>query len=82
MRSVFGQVCQSLIVVSYCTPGSAQPHAPLAKHSPEVARALDVSLTSPVVRKYVRHSPSLSTARMNSSVTRTELFEFWPLTVW
>ncbi len=27
MRAVFGQVCQRLMVVSYCTPGSAQPHA-------------------------------------------------------
>ena len=27
IRAVFGIVCQSLIVVSYCTPGSAQRHA-------------------------------------------------------
>jgi len=27
MRSVFGQVCQRLIVVSNWTPGSAQRHA-------------------------------------------------------
>ena len=27
MRSVFGHVCQSLMVVSYCTPGSAHHHA-------------------------------------------------------
>src|SRR5690348_5709740 len=27
IRPVFGQVCQSLIVVSYCRPGSAQRHA-------------------------------------------------------
>ena len=28
MRAVFGQVCQSLIVVSYCMPGS--PHCQAA----------------------------------------------------
>jgi hypothetical protein len=27
MRPEAGQVCQALIVVSYCTPGSAQRHA-------------------------------------------------------
>ncbi len=27
MRSVLGQVCQRLMVVSYCTPGSAQAQA-------------------------------------------------------
>ena len=26
MRPEFGQVCQRLIVVSYCTPGSPQHH--------------------------------------------------------
>ena len=45
------------------------------------SRALYVPHTLPLVRKYVRHSPSFSTARMNASVTRTELFEFWPLIV-
>jgi hypothetical protein len=39
-----------------------------------------VSITSPVVTDRVCHSPSSSTARMNSSVTRTELFEFWKKT--
>src|SRR5262245_45685921 len=81
IRSVFAQVCQSLIVLSYCTPGSAQPHAlsQIIRHS---SRALCVEQTWPVVLKYVRHSPSFSTARMNASVTRTELFEFWPEIVW
>ena len=39
--------------------------------------AFIVPTTSPVVTACVCHSPSSSTARMNSSVTRTELFEFW-----
>ncbi len=81
IRSVFGQVCQSLMVVSYWTPGSAQAQAASAtlRHR---SRALKVSTGSPVVRMVVFHSPSVSTAFMNSSVTRTELFEFWPLMVW
>src|SRR4029453_2070318 len=34
-------------------------------------------MTSPEVTERVCHSPLSSTARMNSSVARTELFEFW-----
>ena len=30
MRPVFGSVCHALIVVSYCTPGSAHSHAAAA----------------------------------------------------
>src|SRR4051812_17118325 len=80
MRSVFGQVCQSLIVESYWTPGSAHAHA-LSASIFHRSRALYVFAAWPVVRKYVRHSPSPSIARMNASVTRTELFEFWPAIV-
>ena len=77
IRPLFGHVCQRLIVVSYCTPGSAQRHAASAI-SRISSRALTGSPTgSPVVRAISRHSPSSSTARMNSSVTRTELFAFW-----
>jgi hypothetical protein len=36
-----------------------------------------VSITSPLSTARVCHSPSSITARMNSSVTRTLLFEFW-----
>jgi len=81
MRPEFGQVCQRLMVVSYCTPGSAQPQAASAtvRHS---SRAFSVSTTSPVVRARVSHVPPEATARMNSSLMRRELFEFWPLTVW
>ena len=42
----------------------------------QVAR-LVVSITAPSRTACVSHSPSSSTARMNSSVTRTLLFEFW-----
>ena len=81
IRAVFGHVCQRLIVESYCTPGSAQPHAA----SPicfQRSFASYVSQTSWVVRMRVSHLPPASTARMKSSLTRTELFEFWPLMVW
>ncbi len=37
-------------------------------------------MTSPVRTARVCHSPSSITARMNSSVTRTLLFEFWKKT--
>ncbi len=76
---MFGQVCQSLIVVSNCMPGSPQKCA-----ASEIlrmrSRARNVSETSPVETKRVDHSRSSTTAFMNSSVTRTELFAFWKKT--
>ena len=76
IRPEFGQVCQRLIVVSYWMPGSAQRHAASAI-SFISSRALTVSITRPSVRAIRSQSPSFSTARMNSSVTRTELLAFW-----
>src|SRR6187431_1103413 len=76
MRPVSGLVCQSLIVSSYCRPGSAQAQAAsliLVKSS----RASTRSMTSPVPRARRPKSVPSSTARMNSSVTRTELLAFW-----
>src|SRR5215217_4162082 len=77
MRPEFGDVCHWLIVVSYCTPGSAQRHA-----ASEISRISSRALTgspigSPVTREVRCHSSSDSTACMNSSVTRTELLAFW-----
>src|SRR3954451_2516309 len=76
MRAVSGLVCQSLMVSSYWMPGSAHSHAALAilAHS---SRASTVSMTSPVCRARSPNSVPFSTARMNSSVTRTELLAFW-----
>src|SRR4051795_184548 len=76
IRPVSGLVCQSLMVSSYCRPGSAHSHAATAilRNS---SRASTSSMTSPVLRA---RSPKLvpsSTARMNSSLTRTELLAFW-----
>src|SRR4029079_4262865 len=76
MRPVSGLVCQSLIVSSYCRPGSAHSHAAveILRNS---SRASTVSMTSPVLRPRRPNSVPSSTARMNSSLTRTELLAFW-----
>src|ERR1700759_1056365 len=82
MRPELGDVCHWLIVVSYCTPGSAQRHAASAI-SRISSRALTGSPTgSPVVRAIRCQSASSSTACMNSSVTRTELLAFWYWMEW
>jgi hypothetical protein len=65
-----------LIVVSYWIPGSPQTQADRAILR-KSARASNVPIGSPVVTAYVVCVPPPSTARMNSSVTRTEWFAFW-----
>src|SRR6476620_9399484 len=76
IRPDSGQVCQSLIVPSYWMPGSAHSQAACAMVRNSL-RASTVSMTSPVMRARRPNWPSDSTARMNSSVTRTELLAFW-----
>src|SRR6185436_7513711 len=76
MRPVFGSVCHELIVVSYWTPGSAHSHAASAIWWSR-SRASAVSTTEPSVRAVRFHSLPSTTASMNWSVTRTELFAFW-----
>src|SRR3974390_949978 len=75
-----GQVCQSLIVVWNWMPGSAEAQAawPIFSHS---SRALSVLTVRPLKRAVSLQSPSSSTDLRKSSVTRTELLEFWPDTV-
>src|ERR1700724_1675698 len=75
-----GQVCQSLIVVWYCRPGSAEAEAarPILFQR---ARAFITLCGLPSRRRVKVQSRFSSTARRNSSRTRTELFEFWPETV-
>src|SRR3954447_17183813 len=77
---VSGLVCQSLMVPSYCRPGSAHSHAAwlILRNS---SRASTVSITSPVERERRPNSVPSSTARMNSSLTRTELLAFWYCTL-
>src|ERR687894_2563146 len=76
IRPEFGHVCHSLIVVSYCTPGSAQRQAASAIWF-STSRALTRSITEPSVRAVSSHSSPRSARSMNSLVTRTELFAFW-----
>src|SRR6476619_4039795 len=76
IRPVSGLVCQSLIVSSYCRPGSAQDQA-ASLILVNSSRASTVSITSPVPRARSPNVVPSSTARMNSSLTRTELLAFW-----
>src|SRR5690349_11565488 len=73
--AVFEQVCQLLIVEWNCTPGSPQTHADSAI-SFMTSRAWSFSMTCPSRTDFVVHSRPSVTARMNSSVTRTEWFAF------
>ena len=76
MRPVLAAVCQWLIVVSNCMPGSAHSHAAWANWRMR-SRAFTVLTTSPLVTARRCQSASSTTACMNSSVTRTELLAFW-----
>src|SRR5690349_7639275 len=77
MRPEFGQVCQRLIVVSYCTPGSPQYQAHSAMRA-MTSRALnDGPSFAGLVTQCVFQSLSSFTACMNSSVRRTERLAFW-----
>ena len=76
IRPVSGLVCQSLMVSSYWIPGSAHSQAARAILS-NSSRASTVSITRPSVRARRANGCPSSTARMNSSVTRTELLAFW-----
>src|SRR6266550_4249625 len=76
IRPDSGQVCQSLMVSSYWIPGSAHSHAACAILWNN-ALASVFSTTSPVVRASRSNWAPDSTARMNSSDTRTELLAFW-----
>src|SRR6201989_387929 len=76
IRPDSGQVCQSLMVPSYWMPGSAHSQAAWAMLRISW-RASTRSTTSPVRRASRSNSLPSSTARMNSSETRTELLAFW-----
>ena len=76
-----GQVCQSLMVVWNWMPGSAEAQAAKPILSQRAARidGLDTCCRRGGQSRF--QSPSAPTALRNSSVTRTELLEFWPETV-
>src|SRR5215467_8254629 len=76
MRAVLLQVCQRFTVVSYCMPGSPQRQV-----ESEIlfirSRARSFSTGWPSATFLVHQSLSSVTARMKSSVTRTEWLAFW-----
>ena len=76
MRPVLAAVCQWLIVVSNCMPGSAHSQAAWEIWRMR-SRALMVLMISPLMTARRCQSASSTTACMNSSVTRTELLAFW-----
>src|SRR6476659_122986 len=76
IRPVSGLVCQSLIVSSYWIPGSAHSQAALVTLRNR-SLASTVSMTEPSIRPRRPKGAPSSTARMNSSETRTELLAFW-----
>src|SRR3954452_2119595 len=77
MRPLFGQVCQRLIVVSYCTPGSPQCQAQSAMRSMISLAGYVGPGCLGLVTQCVVQSSFFSTACMKSSVTRTLRFAFW-----
>src|SRR3972149_5862451 len=76
MRPDCGQVCQLLIVVSNCMPGSPQSQVAWAMRC-STSRAFTTWSVWPLVTARSSQSRSSTTARMNSSVARTELLAFW-----
>src|SRR6516162_1676976 len=76
IRPDSGQVCQPLMVPSYWIPGSAHSQAAWAILRNR-SLAPTVEMTSPVRREARPNVSPSSTARMNSSDTRTELLAFW-----
>src|SRR5690625_4315534 len=80
MRPDSGVVCQSLMVSSYCSPGSAHAQAASAIVVNNFG-AQTVSTTWLSSRLRRPNSVWSSTARMNPSLTRTELFAFWYCTL-
>src|SRR5688572_20902904 len=76
MRPLLGQVCQRLIVVSYCTPGSPQCQAHSAMRLSTSLAGHDGPSRVGSVTQCVAHFWFFSTACMYSSVTRTERLAF------
>src|SRR3984957_18597807 len=73
IRSVFFEVCQRLIVVSYCMPGS--PQRQVASESLwNRSLALKVCIGRPSRMARVEESASFMTAYMKSLGTRAEVF--------
>src|SRR6202035_5153990 len=72
IRAVFLLVCHLLMVVSHCMPGSPQCHV-ASEIFLMMSRAWCFWTGILSFTLLVQKSPSVSYARMNSSLTRTEL---------
>src|SRR5438477_2015786 len=77
IRPLLGQVFQRLMVVSYCTPGSPHCQAHSAMRCITSRARNEGPSRSFFVTQCVVHDWSVSTARMNSSLTRTDRLAFW-----
>jgi hypothetical protein len=75
IRPPSGQVCHSLMVSSYCRPGSAHSHAAVAMSSHSLAAGTALA-SLPSVRRVRYQSRSASSAAKNALGTRTLLLEF------
>ena len=73
-------VCHFWIVLSYCNPGSPQFHVLSAIFRSSLAASF-FSSGLPEVTALVHHSRPETAACMNSSLTRTDRFSFWNLTL-
>src|ERR1700710_1007934 len=80
IRPPSGQVCHSLIVVSNCTPGSAQAHAAKAISSHNFCEGTDL-IALPVILLISSQGFSSFKALKKLLEIRTELLEFCPETV-
>src|SRR5262245_39793247 len=77
IRPLLGQVCQRLIVVSYCTPGSPHCQAHSAIRLSTSRAGHDGPSLFGSVTQCVVHFWFFWPACRNSSVTRTERLAFW-----
>src|SRR6201991_3493424 len=75
IRPPSGQVCHSLMVLSYCIPGSAQAHAAKAISSHNFCDEM-LFTTLPFIRPFSSQSFPSRSAWKKLLGTRTELFEF------
>src|ERR1700709_2698578 len=80
IRPPSGQVCHSLIVVSNCTPGSAQAQAANAISSHSFCDGI-VLVVLPLIRLVNSQGDPPFKAWKKLLGMRTELLEFWPDTV-
>src|SRR2546429_9957986 len=77
IRPEFGDVCQSLIVLSYWTPGSAHCQGAWAIWRMSSRASIVSPIGLPSTRAVSCQAPPRTTPLIHSVVTRTELLAFW-----